>query len=51
MEAGSSEERKEFVRTFVAGAKVMPDAAGLELRMRKLPDKALPRPQIPPVGW
>ncbi|MBZ5639079.1 MAG: zinc ribbon domain-containing protein [Acidobacteriia bacterium] len=44
LESGSLEERKEFVRAFVGGVKVMPEEARLELEMRRFPAVALPRP-------
>ncbi|MBZ5640998.1 MAG: hypothetical protein LAO51_19845, partial [Acidobacteriia bacterium] len=44
LESGSLEERKEFVRAFVGGVKVIPEEARLELEMRKFPAVALPRP-------
>ena len=44
LDSGSLEERKEFVRAFVDGVKVMPEVARLELEMRKFPAVGLPRP-------
>jgi len=35
--AGSLEDRKEFVRAFVAGVSVVPDEARLDVQMRTLP--------------
>jgi hypothetical protein len=37
MESGSLEDRKEFVRAFVGGVRVVPDEARLDVRMRTLP--------------
>ena len=37
MESGSLEERKEFIRAFVEGITVHPDALHLEVQMRKIP--------------
>jgi hypothetical protein len=51
LESGSLKERKEFVRAFVGGVKVMPDEARPELGMRRFPTVALPRPGNLPVGW
>ena len=44
LESGSLEERKEFVRAFVAGVAVVPNEARLELLMHRLPATGLPRP-------
>jgi len=35
--AGTIEDRKEFVRAFVAGITVLPDEPCIELQMRKIP--------------
>jgi hypothetical protein len=37
LESGSLEDRKEFVRTFVGGVRVVPDDARLDIQMRTLP--------------
>lgn len=37
LESGNIEERKEFVRAFVAGITVVPDKLRLDLQMRTLP--------------
>ncbi len=42
LEQGSLEERKEFIRAFVAGVTVVPEKAQLDLRVRQLP-AVLPR--------
>ncbi len=44
MESGSQEQRKEFVRTFIAGVTVYPDEERLEVQIRKIPATALPQP-------
>ena len=50
MEVGSLEERKEFIRAFIAGITVHPDEQRLEVQMRKLPATALPKPGDSSVG-
>ncbi len=50
MESGSQEQRKEFVRTFIAGVTVYPDEERLEVQMRKIPATALPQPGNSSVG-
>ncbi len=50
MESGSLEERKEFVRAFVAGVKVYPDEERLEVQMRKIPASVVPKPGFSSVG-
>ena len=50
IESGSLEERKEFVRTFIAGVKVYPDEERLEVQMRKIPASVLPKPGNSSVG-
>jgi len=37
LESGSLEDRKEFVRAFVGGVRVVPDEARLDVQMRALP--------------
>ncbi|MEE8191840.1 MAG: hypothetical protein V3T74_03790, partial [Gemmatimonadales bacterium] len=37
LEHGSLEERKEFIRAFVAGVTIVPEAARIDLRIRQLP--------------
>ena len=44
MEFGSLEERKEFIRAFVAGVTVHPEERRLEVRIRKIPAAMLPQP-------
>jgi hypothetical protein len=51
LESGSLEDRKEFVRAFVGGVRVVPDDALLEVQMRTLPAVASSCLQIPSVGW
>ena len=50
LESGSLEERKEFVRAFVAGVKVYPDEERLEVQMRKIPASVVPKPGFSSVG-
>ncbi len=50
MESGSLEERKEFVRTFIAGVTVHPDEERLEVQIRKIPASVLPKPGNSSVG-
>ncbi len=49
-ESGSLEERKEFVRAFLAGVTVHPDDERLEVQMRKIPATVLPKPGSSSVG-
>ena len=44
MESGSLEDRKEFVRAFVAGVSVVPGDARLDIQMRTLPALETLRP-------
>ena len=37
MESGNLEERKEFIRAFIAGVTVVPEKARLDLQVRTLP--------------
>ena len=37
MESGSLEERKEFIRAFIAGVTVVPEKLRLDLQIRELP--------------
>ena len=48
--SGSLEERKEFVRAFIAGATVHPDEERLEVQMRKIPASVWPKPGYSSVG-
>ncbi len=50
LESGSLEERKEFVRAFVAGVMVYPDEERLEVQMRKIPASVLPKLGFSSVG-
>jgi hypothetical protein len=50
MEAGSLEEKKEFVRGFVERITVRPDEERLDIQMRKLPAGCLPQPGVVSVG-
>ena len=50
LESGSLEERKEFVRAFIAGVKVYPDEERLEVQMRKIPASVVPKPGFSSVG-
>ncbi len=50
MESGSLEEKKEFMRAFIAGVTVHPDEERLEVQMRKIPATVLPQPGNSSVG-
>ena len=50
MESGSLEERKEFVRAFIASVTVHPGDERLEVQMRKIPASVLPKPGNSSVG-
>ncbi len=43
LESGNIEERKEFIRAFVAGIKIVPEKLRLDLQIRKIP-ATLPQP-------
>ena len=50
LEAASPEERRGFVRAFIAGVKVSPDEERLEVQMRKIPASVVPKPGLSSVG-
>ena len=50
MENGSLEERKGFIRAFVAGITVRPQEGRLDVQMQKLPAGCLPQPGVVSVG-
>ena len=50
MESCSLEERKEFIRAFIAGLTVHPDDRHLDIQMRKIPAGVLAQPGNSSVG-